>query len=66
MTPLSGNLLTDGSSKTDRDFHAGTQPKQPLPLKWLWQEGRGPVIAWFSGIAVGALWIYSGMPMICH
>jgi len=65
MTHLSGNLLTDGSSMTYRDFPAVAQPSQPPQKKWLWQK-RWPVIAWFGGIATGALWVYSGMPMICH
>jgi hypothetical protein len=34
--------------------------------RWFWQEGRWQAIAWFCGIAIGALWVYSGLPMICH
>jgi hypothetical protein len=32
----------------------------------LWREGHWPAVAWLGGIAAGAFWIYSGMPMICH
>jgi hypothetical protein len=43
------------------------QPSQPSLLSQLWQETRwSTAIGWFSGMAAGAFWIYSGMPMICH
>jgi hypothetical protein len=64
MTHLSGNSLTNGGSIAYR--HAAAQRKQPRISRWLRQERRWPIIAWFSGIAAAALWIYSGMPMICH
>lgn len=64
MTLLSGDLPTDDGSMTRGALLAVTKPKQLL--KWLRKEGRWPVVAYFSGIAAGALWIYSGMPMICH
>jgi len=35
-------------------------------VRWFWQEGRWQPVAWFCGIAVGAFWVYSGMPLICH
>jgi hypothetical protein len=31
-----------------------------------WQEGYWQGVAWFVGITAGAVWIYSGLPMICH
>jgi hypothetical protein len=45
------------------------KPKAPGSslLRQLWQETKWSVaLGWFSGIAVGAFWIYFGMPMICH
>jgi hypothetical protein len=35
-------------------------------LRRLKEDRRWRAAAWIGGIAVGALWIYSGMPMICH
>jgi hypothetical protein len=61
---LSGSLPTDAGSITTGD--AVAQQKQSRLARWLEQEGHWPVVAWFCGIATGAVWIYSGMPMICH
>lgn len=30
------------------------------------KRGYRRAVAWFGGAAAVALWIYSGMPMICH
>jgi hypothetical protein len=65
MTQLSGSLLTDDGSKTTGDLHLVAQPGPSRLATW-WQVGAWPVVAWFCGIAAGVLWIYSGMPMICH
>jgi len=35
-------------------------------LRGFWHEGRWQPLAWICGMVVGALWVYSGMPMICH
>jgi hypothetical protein len=35
-------------------------------VRWFWHEGHWQAFAWIGGIAAGAFWIYSGMPMICH
>jgi hypothetical protein len=66
MTPLSGNLPTDDGSMTSLSFHSVAKLEQARVLTWLWKEGRWSVIAWIIGFAASALWIYSGMPMICH
>ena len=54
MMDVSGSARAHGSLIAGRD------------LGWFWQEGRWPAAAWLGGITVGAFWIYSGMPMICH
>jgi hypothetical protein len=66
MTRVSSSLATDGNPTACRDAHAVIPPSQPALLRWLSREGHWPAVAWLGGIAVGALWIYSGMPMICH
>jgi len=66
MTHLSTSLTTDQNPTARRDIHAVIQPSQPSLLLSLWREGRWPAAAWLGGIAAGAFWIYSGMPMICH
>lgn len=60
---LSGNM--PASPGPIMDLH-GAAPKQLRLAEWLWREGRWPVVAWLGGIATAALWIYAGMPMICH
>jgi hypothetical protein len=54
MADVSGSVPPGGSPVARRD------------LNWFWREGRWPAAAWLGGIAAGAFWIYSGMPMICH
>jgi hypothetical protein len=66
MTGSSGNLSTDNGSMIYRNVHVTTERSQPLLLMSLWQERYRLVLAWFIGISAGAVWVYSGMPMICH
>jgi hypothetical protein len=35
-------------------------------VSWFAQERHWKPIVWIGGIAAGAFWLYSGMPMICH
>jgi hypothetical protein len=71
--------LPTGSSSTDcRNLHTAIQPTQPSLLKQWWQEqpfllrqwwkelSWAAAFGWFAGMAIGGVWIYSGMPMICH
>jgi hypothetical protein len=66
MTHASISLARNVNPTACPDAHAVIQPSQPSLLRLLWKEGRWPAVAWFGGITVGAVWIYSGMPMICH
>jgi hypothetical protein len=64
MIGSSGNLSAGDDSMTH--VHATNQLPQPPLLKSLWQERYRMVLGWLTGITAGALWVYSGMPMICH
>jgi hypothetical protein len=66
MNGSSGNLLAGDDSMTYRNVDASTRASQPPLLRTLWQEKYRLVLAWFIGISAGAVWVYSGMPMICH
>jgi len=66
MTGSSGNILADDDSMTCRNVRATTQASPPPLLRSLWQERYRMVLGWLTGISAGALWVYSGMPMICH
>jgi len=64
MNGTSGNLSTDNDSMIH--VHAANPLSQPPLLSSLWQERYRMVLGWFTGISAGAVWVYSGMPMICH
>jgi hypothetical protein len=66
MNGSSGNLSAGNDSMIYRNVDASTQASQPPLLRTLWQERYRMVLGWFTGISAGALWVYSGMPMICH
>jgi hypothetical protein len=38
----------------------------PSLLSRLWQDRRWRTAVWLVGTVAGAVWVYSGMPMICH
>jgi hypothetical protein len=44
----------------------GAAEMRGVGVRRLWRERRWKAIAWLGGIAAGAFWVYSGMPMICH
>jgi hypothetical protein len=78
MTYVFGSLPTGGSSTDRQNLHTVIQPTQPSLLKQWWQEqpfllrqwwkelSWAAALGWCAGMVAGGVWIYSGMPMICH
>ncbi|KRB53370.1 hypothetical protein ASE04_29640 [Rhizobium sp. Root708] len=60
--------MTDISSSVATDDCVELVPglSEPALLRLLWRESRWPALALVGGFAVWAVWIYSGLPMICH
>ena len=62
MKHSTDNSQVDGSQMAQ----AVIQPSQPFLLKRLWQDRRVRRALLLCAIATVALWVYLGMPMICH
>jgi hypothetical protein len=72
---LSSSLPTGVSSDGLHTVIRQTQPsllkqwfqEQPSLLRQWWKKlGWAAAFGWFSGMIAAGVWIYRGMPMICH